>query len=229
MIESKKTEKAKILMIIGIRRSGTSILRKVIAASEAVEEVRFEPHELWHSVMMQHFRRFRSKEHKRRVDSFRAKGKTSKGWIGFKMALNPGIDALDWIWMPKAYPEAKLIFITRNVDDCYESYRQQDMKSKRGCIPKNAYSPLFSWLTGCFWHFCESFKDRAVLINYDKMIQDPKKELAPIWKLLNIEAPKNLGQLIKMPQNKKGIKKTEKRTVKKKDKILPPVGIEAIV
>ena len=217
MVETKKAEKAKLFFIVGMRRSGTSILRRILASTEGVGNVLFEPHEIWHSVQMQHFRRFRSQEHKRRLDSFRATGRGK--WHGAKFALNPGIDALDWIWLPKAFPEAKFIFITRNVDDCYESYRQQDKDSRRGAIPKQAYSPLFAWLTGCLWHFADSFPERAVFINYDKMIGNPSKELAPVFKLLKTKAPKDLAGMIKMPEQKKGIKKEE-------DKVLE--GIRAI-
>ena len=198
--EKKEKEEARIFMLLGIRRSGTSILRKILAASPDIDTMLFEPHPLWHSVMMKHFKRFRGPEHTKRIEAFRNLGRNGKV-AGAKIVFNPGIDALDFIWLERVFPEAKFVIIFRNVDDTFQSYVNLDKNTRRGAIPKHIYSPMFNWLQGCLWYFVDSHKDKAVSVNYEKMVEDPEKELAKVWKLLGIRSPKDLSTMVHTPQN----------------------------
>ena len=51
--------------ILGMRRSGTSILREIVASHPEVDECLFEPHDLWHAIMMDHFKRFEARPYDR--------------------------------------------------------------------------------------------------------------------------------------------------------------------
>ena len=190
--------------IIGIRRSGTSIVRRLLAMPPEVEKILFEPHDFWHSMMMQHFRRFQGQFHQIVIDNFRPQGK--KTIVGAKFALNPGIDALDWRWIPDIYPGAKIIFIARNEADTFASYFKADKDSLRGIVTDRQYSPMFQWLTGSFFDFWQHNQDRSIILNYDNLIKDPAKILAPAWDLLRITpVPKGiLKQMIIKPANMGG-------------------------
>jgi len=199
-MDEDKTER---FFIVGIRRSGTSILRKIISTAPEVERILFEPHELYHSLMMLHFRRFKTESHQRAVNDFRPSD--PEKLIGAKIALNPGIDALDWIWMTRVYPEAKFIFIRRNLQDSYASYYKTDLGSVRGIIPERAYSPMFTWLAGSMFDFYQNNRGRSVIINYDKMVQSPSAELKRAWELLGIPEPPGIETMIHPPENRKGM------------------------
>lgn len=203
-VNDSQQDGSKLFFIFGMRRSGTSILRKIIAKSKDVTSVLFEPHELWHSVMMQHFKRFRSEEHQKRIDEFKRLGK-GEGWAGSKFALNPGIDALDWVWFPRVFKTAKFIFILRNMEDTFASYVQQDCNSFRGAVPLHVYQPMYAWLQGRMWYYWDTHRDSSCLVYYDKMIIDPETALDPVWKLLDIEPVTGLEKIITIPVNwKKG-------------------------
>lgn len=202
MIDEKKTEQGKVFFIIGMRRSGTSIVRRIIAAADGVAGILFEPHELYHAVQMMHFKRFRGPLHKKRIEDFKKQGDGE--WMGAKFALNPGIDALDWKWLDKIFPEARFIFVFRNEADTFNSYATADKDSNRGVIPLHIYSPIFQWVQGCLWHFADGNPDRAYIVYYDKMIKAPTKELNPVWKLLDVKAPKGIKNLIRPPEKTEG-------------------------
>ncbi len=196
----EKEETARLFFLIGIRRSGTSVMRKILAASPDVDTMLFEPHPLWHSIMMKHFKRFRGPEHNKRCDFFRKSG-MGGGIAGAKFALNPGIDALDFLWIEKVFPEAKFIVVIRDEEDTFQSYVDQDKNTKRGAIPRHIYSPIFNWLQGCLWYFVNCHKDKAVLVGFDRVVENPEKELAKVWKLLKIRPPRDLSSMVHKPKN----------------------------
>ena len=224
--EKKEKDEARIFVILGMRRSGTSIMRKIIAASPDVDTMLFEPHPLWHSVMMKHFKRFRGPEHHKRVEAFRNSGRGGKV-AGVKWALNPGIDALDFIWLERVFPEAKFVIVFRDEDDTYQSYVNLDKNARRGAVPKHIYMPMFKWLEGCLWYFVDSHKDKAIAVNYERVVEDPEKEMAKVWKLLGIRAPKDLGSMIHKPENRKAEeKKSVAKEIAKEKKTPEPAVIK---
>ena len=150
--------------------------------------------------MMKHFKRFRGPEHNERIEAFRSLGMEGKV-AGCKYALNPGIDALDFFWIEKVYPEAKFIIVFRDEEDTFQSYVNQDKNIKRGAIPRHIYSPIFNWLQGCLWYFVNCHKDKAVMVSFDKVVENPEKELAKVWKLLKIKPPKDLPSMVHKPKN----------------------------
>lgn len=187
-----------LFFIIGIRRSGTSVLRDIIRASPDVSGIEYEPHPLWFSTMMLHFDRFNSSPvWKGIVNDFKSKG--MRGVYGAKFALNPGIDVLDWAWLDIEFDHPKFIFIHRNMADSYRSYVRVDKETKRGIMPENAYIPAYYFLLGSFSNFVSKNPNRACMISYEKMVMNPSSELAPVWSLLGIRPVRGLGKLIKKP------------------------------
>lgn len=191
-----------VFFVIGIRRSGTSILRHLLGQSKEIEKILFEPHDLYHAIMMLHFKRFDKPANRKRVVNFAASG--NGNLIGAKIALNPGIDALDWIWLTKEFPEAKFIFITRNEFDTFMSYASADGDSFRGIVPLHTYAPMFQWLQGWIHHFASGNPERAIILQYEELIEDPDRALAPAWKLLGVEPVTGLKSQIQEPEHQNG-------------------------
>ena len=137
----------KLFFIIGLRRSGTSILRTLIAKHPEVGSIEFEPHPLWNAMDILHFPRFTKPRQdvygqyvqiaRILVENFRKQGQFK--WHGAKFALNPGVKALEWRWLYKTFPTCKIIFITRDLQNTWKSYVKQDKDSFMGMIPQNAY------------------------------------------------------------------------------------------
>ena len=127
--------------IIGMRRSGTSILRKLLLKHPDISDIEFEPHSLWNAVDILHFDRFQNSmrygqyysEAKMMVKNFTWAGVQKKHY-GAKFALNPGTKALEWQWLHRTFPEAKFIFIQRKCEDNWNSFKKQDAQSFRGMM-----------------------------------------------------------------------------------------------
>jgi len=193
-------ENLKVFFIIGIRRAGTSIMRQVLQESEDIEKVYFEPHPLWHAIQMQHFKRFKGPRYKEDIDNFLKVGTAGK-YVGAKFALNPGIDAMDFLWIPRMFPMAKIIFMTRNINDVYQSYLNTDKNTKRGAIPQIIYDPMFRWLEGWMWHIYDTTPSRTCWIHYDKLVEDPLGEMSKIYECLGIKEIPGVPEIISKPKN----------------------------
>jgi hypothetical protein len=197
----------KLFFIIGLRRSGTSILRQLVMRNPGISGIEFEPHELWAAVDLNHFDRIKKKENVKRFiqTTFRffinlgERGKPY-GWHGAKFALNPGVKALEWVWLDKTFPGCKFIFIQRNLKSTYNSYYNQDKQSVRGVIDSQAYFILAKKLIIDFGNYVRSNPGRACLVDYETMLNNPDAELSKVWKLLNIQPITGLKKLIRKPQ-----------------------------
>ena len=120
---------------------------------------------------------------------------------GAKFALNPGIDALDWVWLHKVYPESKFVIIIRDVTDVYLSYLNQDKDSIRGAIPWETYAPMYHWQLGWLDHFNRTFPERSRIVRYERLIEDPEKEMGPVWELLGVPPVEGLQTMIEQPEH----------------------------
>jgi hypothetical protein len=182
--------------IIGMRRSGTSILRNLIAKSPDIEEILFEPHEILHAVSLVKIKRYKTSQYHNNVIK---NLKHNKGTHGVKLALNPGIDALDWIWLTKNFENAKFIFIIRNRESTYKSYHNADKKTARGVVSKEAYDPMYMEVVNSFEKFARKNKNSCI-VKYEQLLKDADKELQKVWQLLGVKTPKNLNSMIRKPK-----------------------------
>lgn len=184
--------------IIGVRRSGTSVLRRFILSSPTVKDILFEPHPLWFATMMQHFDRFNGKDfYKKTVNQFKDRGNGSL--YGAKFALNPGIDALDWVWLDEVFDQPRFIFVTRKLVDSYRSYEKVDKDIHRGAISEEAYIPAFAFVIRTFKKFASEHSNRSLVIKYEDIVRNADVAMAPIWKLLEARPVKELKKQIEKP------------------------------
>ena len=190
----------KLLFIIGIRRSGTSILRDLIAKHPDVAGIEFEPHDLWAAVDLKHFSRLYTKPRNQiwindTIGEFKRHGESGR-YYGAKFALNPGVKALEWVWLKKTFPEAKFIFIKRDPQSTWNSYVKQDKGSVRGLITKDAYFPE------CM-NIRDSFVDHlrtSILLTYENLLKNADKTLMPIWDWLELKHITGLNKYMKQPE-----------------------------
>ncbi len=184
--------------IVGLRRSGTSIFRNMVLKSPNVREIMFEPHELLQAAQLLKIPRYKgSKYHMGVVQKFKNLPKNS----GAKFALNPGIDAIEWVWLHKIFPQAKFVFITRNVQSNWKSYKKADAKTLRGIIPSDIYKPFHKFMNDTFTRFSSDNPNITASVDYDKLLTDVNGELQKVWKLLKVKSPGCLKHMIRKPVN----------------------------
>jgi len=191
----------KNFFIVGMRRSGTSVLRKLLMKHPQIGDIEFEPHPLWNAVDLLHFRRWRDYPgvHKT-IQEFRDKGR-GDGWHGAKFALNPGVKAMEWVWLPKIFPEAKIIFIIRNPTETYKSYYKQDKNVVRGYVPERIYTDFWNIIVEGFNGYLLSNPRKACSIVYESLIKKADEELEKIWALFEIEKRSGFQKYIRKPEN----------------------------
>ena len=184
--------------IIGLRRSGTSILRTLVSKLPGVSKILFEPHELFHAAQLLKIPRYKNSEcHIEIINSFNNLPK----WSGAKIALNPGVDALEWVWLYKMFPQARFIFIRRNCDSNFKSYHQTDINTLRGVIPKAIYKPFHGFMNDSFLLFNKVNPKISTIIDYDKILVDVDGEIGKVCTVLGMRPIKGLKKLIKNPKN----------------------------
>lgn len=178
-----------------MRRSGTSILRSLLMNHPDIKDIEFEPHPLWNAIDLHHFDRFKTLPYVlETIEKFRSEGSGDK-WHGAKFALNPGVKAMEWVWLPRVFPEAKFIFIVRNREDTYASYHNEDKDKLRGCIPERIYTPFFHFIVNTFKH------PESAMVNYDDLFGNGDAELENVWDLLGIKHLNGLGKYLRTPNN----------------------------
>lgn len=190
----------KLFFIIGVRRSGTSILRTLLLKHKMINTIEFEPHPLWFATMMQHFDRFNNeKVWKGIINEFSSQG--GKTYHGAKFALNPGIDALDWVWLDDVFDKPKFIFIRRSLMDSYKSYWSVDRDIRRGAIDENSYFPAFAFVLRTFERFNYENPGRSCIIRFEELVENPDRELRKMTKILEIPSLSGMKKHIKKPKN----------------------------
>ena len=192
---------SKLFFIIGLRRSGTSILRELLLKHSQIKDIEFEPHPLWNAVDLNHFTRFKDLPYVRStIEKFRKQGEGDK-WYGAKFALNPGVKAMEWVWLDKTFPEAKFIFIYRNLKDTFKSYYKQDKDAVRGYVPEEIYHPFANLIHKTFIDRFSPFDNREQPILYESLIKNPDEELKKIWWLLGISPMTGFNKYMRKPEN----------------------------
>ena len=191
----------KLFFIVGMRRSGTSILRQLILKHPQVEKIAFEPYELWHSIRVSHISRYKNDPYvKKIIQDFRISYSPGK-YTGAKFALNAGIEAITWRRLGLVFPEAKFIFIIRNSEDTYNSWVGQDKDSVRGLCPKELYKKFRNHIVDSFVHYEEKNLKTSHIISYEHLIENPDEEMENVYRLLDIAKMGGLSRYMKKPKN----------------------------
>ena len=189
----------KLFFIVGMRRSGTSILKDLILKHSQVDKILFEPYQLWHAIRVSHLGRYRNDPYiKKIIKEFSyAPGK----YKGAKFALNAGIEAMTWRRLALVFPEAKFIFIVRDAEQTYNSWVGQDKDSVRGLCSKELYMGFREHIVNSFFDFYQKNRNKSCIIHYKELVENPDKEMKKVYKLLDIVRMGGLSKYIKKPKN----------------------------
>lgn len=190
---------SKLLFVIGLRRSGTSILRAILNSHSKIQLL-FEPHELLFTCQTIHIKRYNNNPyHLETINKFK---KDYGFWFGAKIAVNCGIEAMNWRWLEEKFDKSHYIFIKRNVDDNYASWAKLDTKiGVRGIVPKEMYVPWWNHINNSFIEFVNKNSNRSYMIDYEKLITIPNEEMNKAWKILNLNPVKYIENMIRKPEN----------------------------
>lgn len=190
-------ENENLFFIIGLRASGTSVIRQMIVRCPEVAKVEFEPHDLMFASSTRHLNRYGHCPYHRSVIR-RFKG--SEGLYGAKIALNTGIEALNWRFLDRIFDYPKFIFITRNAADNFWSLRNKDKNTVKGILPMDLFKSLRKIIIQSFVDFHEENRKRSCIVDYDKFVLDPDKELEKVSKLLGVFIPTGVKELVHKPK-----------------------------
>lgn len=191
----------KLLFIIGMRRSGTSILQRLIQMHPEVDNILFEPHELWFASKISRLSRYRNNPYIRKV--IKDFSYAPRKYKGAKFAVNAGIEAMAWKCLHLRFPEAKFIFLIRNGEDTFKSWYKLDSNPKcvRGVVPKEMYMPWRNHIVDSFTQYTEQNSSNACIISYETLVKHTDKELLKVWKTLNIREINGFQSYMKKPNN----------------------------
>lgn len=190
--------------ILGMRRSGTSILRKIIEHAPGVASCEFEPRLLWWCITQGHLARF--KRHPAVVKELQ-RFDSLPGLHGCKFALDPGQMSFYWRHCYLRWPRSRFIFIRRNHEDTYASYAKLDGDSVQGIVPPDIHAWFHMAIYNDFARFAKEYPNRAVFLEYESLLKDPGKTLAPAWALLGAKLPaKEARIMLRRPAHTKGLK-----------------------
>ena len=190
---------SKLFFIVGLRASGTSILRSLVENCPEVKKVEFEPHDLMFTCSTRHLIRYKHcTYHKRVIQRFLG----HKRLYGAKIALNTGVEAMNWRFLDRIYREwePKYIFIRRNPKDNYMSLKNKDEKTVKGVLPEDLFIHLHDIIWNNFVDFHVDYPGRSFLFNYDLFVKDPKPQLSLVESFLNITFPKHTEKKIHKPK-----------------------------
>jgi len=186
----KPIEDISPIFIVGMRRAGTSFLRKLIMDSSDVQDILFEPHILYHSVIVTQLQRLANTPHVTGpIEDFCRLVRRNKGRTGAKFAINPGVKGMEWICLNNVFPKAQFVFIGRNVWDNHASYWNEDKDYQRGVVPFEPYEWFWIHNNAQWNEFCTVNPDRGIFVSYDRMVESPVETLAPVWDLLKVSPP----------------------------------------
>jgi len=188
----------KLVFVIGMRRSGTSILRNLIMQHPDVENIEFEPNELFEVTERIAIPRYRN------IPFFREtirRFKNHSKYYGAKLAINPGIEGMRWKNLIANFPDAKFVFIQRNPENTYKSWIRNE-KSKRGTCNYNMYRDWWEHINNSFKDFVFHNKEKAVFLKYGDILKNTDITMREVWKLLGLkEDIKGLDTFIRTPKH----------------------------
>lgn len=188
----------KIIFIIGLRRSGTTITQKLIEKHPKVEKLLFEPHELLFCASTNHLIRYKNSEyHQQVLDSFR----NHENYYGAKIAINVGVEAGKWNHIIRNFPEARVIFTKRNAQDNYNSWLREDTKTVHHTFDFKTYYTLWEICNREFEAYHIENPDKSCIINYENFVQNTDIELNKVWSMLEIDPLIGMEKYIKKPKS----------------------------
>ena len=198
-----------IFFVIGVRRSGTTLLYNLINSSPSLTmRMKFEPHELWWACSVCRIPRYKDHRLVKEIFScFEHSGPLSDNiQAAAKFALNPGIDALGWKYLKARYPESKFVFIKRRWQETWASYQKADKNTIRGTLRS---SKAYAKIVGQLWEEFDA-ESNGICIEFTDLVYDPDRTIGSVCDFLQIARPRDtLKPAIKRPEQGANYLKSE--------------------
>ena len=192
----------KKFFIIGMRRSGTSILRDLISIHPEIQDIEFENHILRYALQCMRISRYKFTDWAvEEIEKFKSSNADTDKWRGVKYALNPGVFDMEWVYLNHYFPDAKFIFITRDKCQTYKSYKKLDENIMRGHAPWDCYSPFYDLMVKQFTDYNDRNPGNSCMINYENLVMDADSELKKVWDLLSLEPEITCNRMMRIPEN----------------------------
>lgn len=196
----------KPVFVLGMRRSGTSMLCQLINRCEGVN-ILFEPHDIWFALTHRHIDRFTDNESVVCAEKVLKQKLCTDQITGAKFALNPGREAFGWRYLSLIFPQARFIFIRRNWTDTFNSYTKLDEDSVYGVAHEEIHSYFWSSIYSSFVTHMVKSKSRSLCewVEYEDIIKTKGESLSPVWDLLGVKAPLGVANCIHRPEQQRGL------------------------
>jgi len=184
----------KLCFVLSMRRSGSSLLLRLIGKHPQVAKTFFEPNELFEVVERNHIPRYKDNAYFNEVmDTYK---KDYGGWSVVKLVTNAGIEAMRWKRLEEKFYLPHFIFIQRNPADTYKSWINAETSS-RGTCAQNLYIPWWYFINKSFEDFYLKNRSRCGIIKYEDLCKNADEEMKKVWECLKIEPITGLQQFIK--------------------------------
>lgn len=152
------------IFVVGLRRSGTSFTRQCLNRMGC--RLLFEPRDLWWAVTQGHLPRFRQCISRTApVEGFISELEQHGPRYGAKFALEPGICAMYWRYIPDQFPHARFVFVRRNWRDNYASYVRADRDEPQGVVSEAVFREIHGMLADTY-----HVEGRSAVVDYDEML-----------------------------------------------------------
>jgi hypothetical protein len=191
------------IFVLGMRRSGTSLLRRLVEQGTG-GKILFEPHDIWFAIRRGHLERIRKTRAFQEAVRHCRQAWRGHEVFGAKFAFDPGIEAMEWRWLQKRFKKPKFICIYRNLVNTYNSYIKEDAEALRGVARMQEHTETSLRLQED-WH-AGSIKqpEKFSYITYEDLAEDPEFILREcVFDFLNV-TPENLDALVKQVRRPDG-------------------------
>ena len=196
------------VIILGMRRSGTSVARRLTELSPDVTVV-FEPRDWWwYFTQGSAVERFLDKDIVHLLNTHINRHFNADGVRGVKFAVDPCLTSFYWKHLERVEPRPKYVFIQRNMEDTWHSYADVDKNSLQGVVPKWVFSYFWVELYKQFSEHHSRFPERTMFMHYERLIVNPVEESYRLFKFLDVSPPEvqTIEELMGEPTHIEGFK-----------------------
>ena len=171
------------IFVVGPQRSGTSILARTICQAEGVANRHFSPCPRWDIPAMAELGgQVRETPWLDRMDAWVAR--QTERYAVVRFALPWAVESFGWPRLAEGRPEARFVYIYRNPQDTFDSYRS--LAYLPSMASKTTLQAYWDWH---FYLYQTHSERRLVFVYYDGLVMEGVTALKPMWAEFGLEPP----------------------------------------